>query len=176
MVIPATPLVVLGGLLVLLFDGRPAFYLQLRVGQFGRGFRILKLRTMRRDAEEDGPSFSPPGDPRVTATGRWLRRLRIDELPQLLNVLRGDMSLVGPRPERPEFVNELARQIPYYTFRLAVPPGITGWAQVSMPYACDVDEHRRKLEYDLYFIRERSVGLYLLTLLRTLNAALAGVR
>ena len=176
MVIPAAPLVVLGGLLVLLFDGRPAFYLQLRVGQFGRGFRILKLRTMRRDAEEDGPSFSPPGDPRVTATGRWLRRLRVDELPQLLNVLRGDMSLVGPRPERPEFVNELARQIPYYTFRLAVPPGITGWAQVNMPYACDVDEHRRKLEYDLYFIRERSVGLYLLTLLRTLNAALAGVR
>jgi lipopolysaccharide/colanic/teichoic acid biosynthesis glycosyltransferase len=130
---------------------------------------------MCRDAEEDGPVFSPPGDPRVTAAGRWLRRLRIDELPQLLNVLRGDMSLVGPRPERPEFVAELARQIPYYTFRLAVPPGVTGWAQVNMPYACEIAEHRRKLEYDLYFIRERSVGLYLLTLLRTLNAALAGI-
>ncbi|HNX48751.1 MAG TPA: sugar transferase [Thermoanaerobaculaceae bacterium] len=176
MMIPAAPLVLLGGLLVWLSDGRPVFYLQPRVGQFGRGFRILKLRTMRRDAEDDGPSFSPPGDPRVTPVGRWLRRLRVDELPQLLNVLRGDMSLVGPRPERPEFVADLARQLPYYTFRLAVPPGITGWAQVNMPYACDLDEHRRKLEYDLYFIRERSVGLYLLTLLRTLNAALAGAR
>jgi len=176
MLVPALPLVALGALAVLLGDGRPVFYLQRRVGQYGRVFRILKLRTMRRDAEDDGPAFSAPGDRRVTAVGRWLRRLRIDELPQLLNVLRGDMSLVGPRPERPEFVSELAASIPYYTFRLAVPPGVTGWAQVNMPYACTVDEHRRKLEYDLYFIRERSVGLYLLTLLRTLNAALAGVR
>lgn len=176
MLLPALPLVALGALLVLVGDGRPAFYLQRRVGQYGRAFHILKLRTMRRDAEEDGPAFSPPGDPRVTLAGRWLRRLRIDELPQLLNVLRGDMSLVGPRPERPEFVSELAGQIPYYTFRLAVPPGVTGWAQVNMPYACTVEEHRRKLEYDLYFIRERSVGLYLLTILRTFNAALAGVR
>lgn len=171
----ALPLVAMGALLVRVLDGRPVLYVQTRVGQYGRLFSILKLRTMRRDAEEDGPAFSPPGDPRVTALGRWLRRLRIDELPQLLNVLRGDMSLVGPRPERPEFVADLARQIPYYTFRLAVPPGVTGWAQVNMPYACALDEHRRKLEYDLYFIRERSVGLYLLTLLRTLNAALAGV-
>lgn len=176
MLVPALPLVALGALLVLVSDGKPVFYLQRRVGQYGRLFRILKLRTMRRDAEEDGPVFSPPGDPRVTWIGRWLRQVRVDELPQLLNVLRGDMSLVGPRPERPEFVSGLAGQIPYYTFRLAVPPGITGWAQVNMPYACSVDEHRRKLEYDLYFIRERSVGLYLLTLLRTLNAALVGVR
>lgn len=174
--VPALPLVTLGALLVLASEGRPVFYLQRRVGQYGRVFRILKLRTMRRDAEEDGPAFSPPGDPRVTPVGRWLRRLRVDELPQLLNVLRGDMSLVGPRPERPEFVSELAVHIPYYTFRLAVPPGVTGWAQVNTPYACTLAEHRRKLEYDLYFIRERSVGLYLLTLLRTLNAALAGVR
>ena len=112
----------------------------------------------------------------MTGVGRVLRRLRIDELPQLANVLRGDMSLVGPRPERPEFVDELVRQIPYYTFRLAVPPGLTGWSQVSMPYARTIEDHRRKLEYDLYFIRERSVGLYLLILLRTLSVALTGVR
>ena len=176
MLIPALPLVASGALLVLICDGPPVFYLQRRVGQYGRAFRILKLRTMRRDAEENGPLFSPPGDPRVTWIGRWLRRLRAYELPQLLNVLRGDMSLVGPRPERPEFVSRLADQIPYYTFRLAVPPGVTGWAQVNMPYACTVDEHRRNLEYYFYFIRERSVGLYLLTLLRTFNAALVGAR
>ena len=172
----ATPLVGLAGLAVLLFDGRPVFYLQTRVGQFGRHFRVVKLRTMRSDAEVDGPSFAAARDPRVTRVGRFLRRLRIDELPQLLNVLKGDMSLVGPRPERPEFVEALAQAVPFYTFRLAVPPGLTGWAQVNLPYARSEEEHRRKLEYDLYFIRERSFGMYLLTLLRTASAALAGAR
>jgi lipopolysaccharide/colanic/teichoic acid biosynthesis glycosyltransferase len=151
-------------------------FLQTRVGQFGRGFRVVKLRTMRRNAEENGPVFAVRDDPRATRLGRILRRLRIDELPQLLNVIRGDMSLVGPRPERPEFVAELARTIPYYTFRLAVPPGLTGWAQVHMPYAVTEAEHRRKLEYDLYFIRERSFGIFLLTLLRTASVALVGIR
>jgi lipopolysaccharide/colanic/teichoic acid biosynthesis glycosyltransferase len=163
-------------LAVLLFDGRPVFFLQTRVGQFGRRFRVIKLRTMRPDAEENGPVFAVVDDPRATRLGRILRRLRIDELPQLVNVIRGDMSLVGPRPERPEFVAELARTIPYYTFRLAVPPGLTGWAQVNMPSAVGADEHRRKLEYDLYFIRERSFGIYLLTLLRTASVALVGAR
>jgi lipopolysaccharide/colanic/teichoic acid biosynthesis glycosyltransferase len=174
--LPAALLVVLGGLAILASDGRPVFFLQTRVGQLGRGFRILKLRTMVRDAEEDGAMFASPGDRRVLAVGRLLRWLRVDELPQLLNVLRGDMSLVGPRPERPEFVASLAQEIPYYTFRLAVPPGISGWAQVNMPYAATTEEHRRKLEYDLYFIRERSVGLYLMTLLRTVSVALVGAR
>jgi exopolysaccharide biosynthesis polyprenyl glycosylphosphotransferase len=168
------PFVLLGGLAVVLAHGRPVFYLQTRAGRHGRPFRLVKLRTMHRDAERDGPAFATPGDPRVTAVGRVLRRLRLDELPQLVNVLRGEMSLVGPRPERPEFVAELAREIPYYTFRLAVPPGLTGWAQIHVPSAVTVDEHRRKLEYDLYFIRERSVGLYLFTLLRTASAALVG--
>jgi exopolysaccharide biosynthesis polyprenyl glycosylphosphotransferase len=170
------PVVGLAGLAVLVFDGRPVFYLQTRVGQFGRHFRVVKLRTMRVDAEEEGPSFATPYDPRVTRLGRVLRRLRLDELPQLFNVLRGEMSLVGPRPERPEFVADLAQAVPYYTFRLAVPPGLTGWAQVNMPYAVSGEDHRRKLEYDLYFIRERSFTLYLLTLLRTASAALAGTR
>ncbi len=163
-------------LAALVFDGPPVFYRQERVGQFGRRFLLIKLRTMRLDAEENGPAFAVEDDPRATRLGRILRRLRIDELPQLVNVLRGDMSLVGPRPERPEFVAELAQTVPYYTFRLAVPPGLTGWAQVNMPSAVSQEEHRRKLEYDLYFIRERSFGLYLLTLLRTASVALAGAR
>jgi exopolysaccharide biosynthesis polyprenyl glycosylphosphotransferase len=170
------PLLVLSALAVAIFSGLPVFYLQTRVGLFGRHFRVIKLRTMRPDAEAGGPAFEADADPRVTRVGRLLRRLRLDELPQLINVLKGDMSLVGPRPERPEFVAALAREIPYYSFRLAVPPGLTGWAQVNMPYARTDAEHRRKLEYDLYFIRERSLGIYLLTLLRTASAALVGVR
>ena len=176
LLVVTAPLVAVAALAVLLGHGRPAFYVQTRVGRHGRQFRLVKLRTMRRDAEIDGPAFATADDPRVTAVGRLLRRLRLDELPQLVNVLRGEMSLVGPRPERPEFVAELARVIPYYTFRLAVPPGLTGWAQIHVPSAVTPDEHRRKLEYDLYFIRERSVGLYLFTLLRTASAALVGTR
>ncbi|HVN75679.1 MAG TPA: exopolysaccharide biosynthesis polyprenyl glycosylphosphotransferase [Thermoanaerobaculaceae bacterium] len=170
------PVFLVAALAVLVFDGWPVLFLQTRVGQFGAVFRVIKLRTMRVDAEAEGPAFSRPDDPRVTRLGRILRHLRIDELPQLLNVVRGDMSLVGPRPERPEFVAALARTIPYYTFRLAVPPGLTGWAQVNMPYAASEADHRRKLEYDLYFIRERSFGIYLLTLLRTVSVALVGAR
>ena len=170
------PLVFIAALAVLVFDRWPVFFLQTRVGQFGRRFRVIKLRTMRIDAEDHGPAFALPADPRVTRLGRILRHLRIDELPQLLNVIKGDMSLVGPRPERPEFVAQLARTIPYYTFRLAVPPGLTGWAQVHMRYAVTEAEHRRKLEYDLYFIRERSFGIFLLTLLRTASVALVGIR
>ena len=176
LLVVASPFVLAAGLAVLAFDGAPVLYLQTRVGQFGRHFRLVKLRTMRRNAEENGPTFAAPDDPRITRLGRVLRRLRIDELPQLVNVLKGDMSLVGPRPERPEFVAELAVGVPFYTFRLAVPPGLTGWAQVNMPYAVSEEDHRRKLEYDLYFIRERSFGLYLLTLLRTASVALAGNR
>ena len=170
------PLLLVATAAVLAFDGWPVLFRQVRLGQYGRRFQVLKLRTMHRNAEEGGPVFAEPDDPRATRVGRLLRRLRIDELPQLVNVLRGEMSLVGPRPERPEFIADLARDIPFYTYRLAVPPGLTGWAQVSMPYARTLEEHRRRLEYDLYFIRERSVGLYVLTLLRTASAALAGAR
>jgi exopolysaccharide biosynthesis polyprenyl glycosylphosphotransferase len=170
------PILAAAALVALVVDGRPVFYRQTRVGQFGRRFQVVKLRTMRTDAEAAGPTFAKARDPRVTRVGGALRHLRIDELPQLVNVLRGDMSLVGPRPERPEFLAQLVSAIPYYTFRLAVPPGLTGWAQVNMPYARTEEEHRRKLEYDLYFIRERSFGLYLLTLLRTISVALVGIR
>lgn len=172
----SAPVLALAALGVLVSAGRPMFYRQTRVGQFGRTFTMLKLRTMRRDAERDGPSFSQRNDPRTLPIGRFLRRFRIDELPQLLNVLEGEMSLVGPRPERPEFVARLTEAIPFYAFRSAVLPGISGWAQVNVPYAATLADHRRKLEFDLYFIRERSTRLYLLTLLRTLSAALVGVR
>ena len=170
----SAPIFWVAAALVLLTDGRPVLYRQERIGQFGRSFTMLKLRTMRRDAEIHGPRFAEDADPRVLPFGRFLRRSRIDELPQLINVLKGEMSLVGPRPERPEFVQELARTIPFYSFRTAVPPGITGWAQVNTGYARDVEDHRRKLEFDLYFIRERSLRLYLLTLLRTVSTTVGG--
>ncbi len=174
--VASSPILLFAAALVLAGDGRPALYRQQRLGQHGRPFTMLKLRTMARDAEANGPEFAAEGDPRTLPIGRLLRRFRIDELPQLVNVLRGEMSLVGPRPERPEFVARLTDDIPYYAFRMAVPPGITGWAQVNGTYARDLEGHRRKLEFDLYFIRERSTRLYLLTLLRTVSAALVGVR
>ncbi|MEM9556438.1 MAG: exopolysaccharide biosynthesis polyprenyl glycosylphosphotransferase [Acidobacteriota bacterium] len=176
MLLLASPILLVAVLGILLSDGAPVLYRQRRLGQYGRPFTMLKLRTMARDAERDGPTFAAERDPRTLPFGRLLRRLRLDELPQLLNVLEGSMSLVGPRPERPEFVERWVDEIPWYAFRMAVPPGITGWAQVNVPYARDASEHRRKLEYDLYFIRERSVRLYLLTLLRTVSAALVGPR
>lgn len=172
----SAPLLALAALLIRL-GGGPALYRQQRVGQFGRPFTMLKLRTMRVDAEPDGPAFASEYDPRITTIGRVLRRFRIDELPQLINVLRGEMSLVGPRPERPTFVDRLSTEIPFYAFRSAVPPGITGWAQVNARYAAgDLDDHRSKLEYDLFFIRERSLAFYLLTLLRTVSTTLVGSR
>ena len=176
LLIVTAPLFFLSAALIAVSDGLPILYRQTRVGQFGRHFTMLKLRTMTLDAERNGPEFSGVGDPRVTRIGQFLRRFRLDELPQLINILKGEMSLVGPRPERPEFVTRLSEQIPYYAFRTAVPPGLTGWAQVNTSYASELRDHRRKLEYDLYFIRERSVRLYLLTLLRTASAALVGVR
>lgn len=174
--IVSAPISIVAALLVLTTSGPPVLFRQVRVGQFGRHFVMLKLRTMELDAEATGPVFARPKDPRSTPVGRVLRRFRIDELPQLVNVLRGEMSLVGPRPERPEFIAELTKKIPYYSFRLAVPPGLSGWAQVNTSYAHSLEDHRRKLEFDLYFIRERSIRLYLLTLLRTLSAAIAGTR
>jgi lipopolysaccharide/colanic/teichoic acid biosynthesis glycosyltransferase len=125
---------------------------------------------MRRTAEKDGPQFSNNNDKRVFAVGKVLRRWRIDELPQLLNVLRGEMSLVGPRPERPELAEKLEREIPFYAFRYSVRPGLTGWAQVQFPYCSEPEEHLVKLEYDLYSLRHHGPALYVIVLLRTLGA------
>jgi lipopolysaccharide/colanic/teichoic acid biosynthesis glycosyltransferase len=150
----------------------PVLYRQLRVGRGGRPFMLLKLRTMVDDAEPDGPVWARPDDPRVTRLGRWLRRTRLDELPQVVNILRGEMSVVGPRPERPEFVAELAQEIPFYRARHVVRPGLTGWASIHMGYAASAEEALEKLQYDLYYIKHQSPALDLYIMLRTVGVML----
>jgi len=145
----------------------PVLLRQRRVGWRGREFTMLKLRTMTVGAEADGCTWAQKEDPRVTRFGRFLRATRLDEVPQLLNVLRGEMSLIGPRPERPEFVELLEQTVPHYRARLAVRPGITGWAQVMGNYAASVEESLRKLEYDLYYVKHQSVVLDLQIALKT---------
>jgi exopolysaccharide biosynthesis polyprenyl glycosylphosphotransferase len=169
-------LLVLGALLpvlapILWLDSPgPIFYRQERVGKGGSTFRLVKLRSMVPDAERStGPLWASDGDPRITRVGRMLRRSRLDEMPQLLNVLRGEMSLIGPRPERPAFVDELGKTIPFYRARHVVKPGITGWAQVHHPYGNTTEDALVKLQYDLYYIRHRSLALDLLIALRTVG-------
>ena len=153
----------------------PIFYSQERVGQFGNVFRLLKFRSMRQDAEGDGtPRWATSKDPRITCVGKYIRSSRIDELPQLINILRGDLDLVGPRPERPAFVQELEKVIPYYSIRHTVKPGLTGWAQVMFPYAGTIEESKEKLEYDLYFIKNMSTKLDLLIILMTFKVLILG--
>ena len=151
----------------------PVFYRQLRAGQHRRPFSLYKFRSMVVDAEAGGtPRWATPGDKRATNVGRFIRLTRIDELPQLLNVLRGDMSIVGPRPERPGFVEQLGAVIPHYHDRASVKPGITGWAQVNYPYGASVEDARMKLAYDLYYVRRRSLFLDLLILVATVRVVL----
>lgn len=169
------PVLLLAMLAVVLEGGFPVFYRQERVGQGGRTFTILKLRTMVPDAEKDGqPQWAGTNDPRITLVGRTLRRTRIDELPQLFNVLRGDMSFVGPRPERPFFVRHLLEDIPYYDVRHSVKPGITGWSQVRYPYGASVEDSLAKLQYDLYYVKNHSLFLDLLILVDTVQVVLLG--
>ncbi|HBI43175.1 MAG TPA: hypothetical protein DDY78_10015 [Planctomycetales bacterium] len=150
----AAPIILATALLVKLTSRGPAFYSQTRLGRGGRAFTLYKTRTMAHDCEKgSGARWSTPGDPRITRVGAFLRKTHLDELPQLWNVLRGDMSLVGPRPERPEFIPALERALPHYRDRLAVRPGVTGLAQVQLPPDTDLDSVRRKLAYDLYYIR-----------------------
>jgi lipopolysaccharide/colanic/teichoic acid biosynthesis glycosyltransferase len=162
------PLVAACALLVRLTSRGPAFYSQHRVGQFGRIFTIYKLRTMYHQCERHtGPTWSVPGDPRVTPVGRVLRKIHVDELPQLVNVLRGQMSLIGPRPERPEIAAELARSIPDYNARSAVLPGITGHAQVHLPPDTSVADVRDKVRLDRYYLGRLSLWFDVVTLVRT---------
>jgi exopolysaccharide biosynthesis polyprenyl glycosylphosphotransferase len=156
-----------------LFCPGPLFYRQARVGRAGRPFTVTKFRTMRPDAENGtGAVWSVECDPRITSVGRFLRKTRLDELPQLLNVVRGEMSLIGPRPERPEFVQDLAAQIPFYRARHAVRPGLTGWAQVRYGYGGSVEDAHVKLEYDLYYVRHAGFYLDALILLKTIAVVL----
>jgi lipopolysaccharide/colanic/teichoic acid biosynthesis glycosyltransferase len=157
--------------LAIKLDSRgPVFYRQQRLGRGGRVFMIVKLRSMRVNAEVgSGPQWATARDPRVTRVGRFLRKTRLDEVPQLFNVLTGQMSVVGPRPERPVFVEMLAREIPFYRSRLVVKPGLTGWAQVCYPYGSSTEDALRKLQYDLYYIRHQSLMRDLLIMVRTVG-------
>ena len=151
------------------------FYRQVRVGHNGVNFDLYKFRSMRADAEENGKvQWAAKNDPRITRIGNFLRRTRIDELPQILNILKGDMSFVGPRPERPEFVTELNEQIEYYKHRHHLKPGLTGWAQLCYPYGASVEDTKEKLQYDLYYIKNQNLLLDLIILLQTVQIVLIG--
>lgn len=161
------PILFLVGVLVKLSDGGPIFYCQVRLGKNGQPYTLIKIRTMVIESEKDGACWSSPADPRITPVGRFLRRTHLDEIPQLWNVLRGDMSLIGPRPERPEFFPALIQSLPRYPERLLVRPGITGLAQVQLPPDTDLESVRQKLARDLFYIQHASARLDLQILLAT---------
>ena len=170
-----SPLIALTALAVRLESPGPVLFRQTRTGQYGREFTMYKFRSMRADAElHTGAVWAQKDDPRVTRIGRFLRRTRLDELPQLYNVLVGEMSFIGPRPERPEFIDELERRIPLYRARLSVKPGVTGWAQVRYTYGASVEETVEKLQYDLYYVKNLSLFLDLLILISTVQVVLFG--
>lgn len=166
------PLLLLIAIMIKIDSSGPIFFAQERVGKAGRTFSIIKFRSMTSDAEKDGAAWASENDQRVTRVGRVIRRLRIDEIPQMWNVLRGDMNFVGPRPERPVFVEELNRKIRYYNQRHTVKPGITGWAQINYPYGASVEDAKKKLEYDLYYIKHISILLDLYIILKTVRTIL----
>ena len=166
------PVILLFAALVKLDSKGPAFFRQQRVGLFGETFDVIKLRSMRTDAEKDGAKWASRNDPRITRLGRFIRKVRIDELPQTWSVLKGEMSFVGPRPEVPKFVDQLEQQLPYYAERHMVKPGITGWAQINYPYGASIEDARHKLEYDLYYAKNYTPFLDLLILLQTLRVVL----
>ena len=170
LLIVTSPILLGAALTIAVTGGFPIGFRQTRLGRFRKPFTLIKLRTMKNGAEPDGPAFAEQHDSRFLPGASWLRRWRIDELPQLINVLRGEMSLVGPRPERPEITTRLEREIPFFGFRYSVRPGLTGWAQVHHPYCTDIDDHRVKLEFDLYSLRHYGPALYALVLIRTFGA------
>jgi exopolysaccharide biosynthesis polyprenyl glycosylphosphotransferase len=152
----------------------PIFYRQERMGEDGKKFRLLKFRSMRTNAEENGPEWAKLNDQRVTRVGRMIRKWRLDEIPQMINVLRGEMSFVGPRPERPVFVERLEEEIPYYSLRNAIKPGITGWAQVSYPYGASREDALEKLKYDLYYVKHMSFLFDLTIIFETVKIVVLG--
>jgi exopolysaccharide biosynthesis polyprenyl glycosylphosphotransferase len=171
--LPFAPLVYAA---IRLQDGGPAIYTQVRVGFRNEPFRIYKFRTMRLDAEKDGAKWAKVGDSRVTRLGRLLRKTRLDEVPQFWNILMGDMSFVGPRPERPEFVEKIETEVPFYRYRHLIKPGLTGWAQVNYPYGASIEDARQKLAYDFFYLKYASITRELHIVLRTIVAAIQGAR
>jgi sugar transferase (PEP-CTERM system associated) len=176
LVIVTWPVMLITAILIKLDEGMsaPVFYLQERVGLDGQAFNIYKFRSMRIDAEKNGAQMASENDDRTTSIGKFIRKYRVDELPQILNVLRGDMGFVGPRPERPEFVQQLIKNLPYYNERHNVKPGLTGWAQLKYPYGSTEEDSLEKLKYDLYYVKHRSFMLDLLILIRTVEIVLFG--
>ena len=170
--IAVLPVCLITALAIRLESKGPIFYLQERVGLNGKVFKVVKFRSMRADAEKDGPQWAKAGDNRVTRVGAFIRLTRIDEIPQILNVLRGDMSFIGPRPERPFFVDQLRKEIPYFDLRHKVRPGITGWAQINYPYGASVEDAKSKLSYDLYYIKRNDLVMDLVILLQTVRVVL----
>ena len=168
------PIALLTAVLIKLESPGPALYKQERVGQNGRPFTIMKFRSMRLDAERDGPVWAQDGDDRTTRVGRVIRKIRVDEIPQFWNILKGEMNFVGPRPERPHFVAQLAEEIPFYEQRHLIPPGLTGWAQIKYPYGSSIEDARQKLQYDLYYIKNQSLVLDAVILFETVKTILFG--
>lgn len=168
------PIVLLTTILIKLDSRGPVFYKQERIGRNGRPFVLVKFRSMRVDAEKEGPVWASKGDDRTTRVGRIIRKIRVDEIPQFWNILRGEMSFVGPRPERPHFVAQLAEEIPYYEQRHLIAPGLTGWAQIKYPYGASIEDARQKLQYDLFYIKNHSLFLDAIILFETIKIILFG--
>jgi sugar transferase (PEP-CTERM system associated) len=168
------PLAVVTAILIKLESPGPVFYRQERVGRNGRPFVLMKFRSMRLDAEKEGPVWASSGDDRATRIGRIIRKIRVDEIPQFWNILRGEMSFVGPRPERQHFVSQLAQEIPYYEQRHLIAPGLTGWAQIKYPYGASIEDARQKLQYDLYYIKNQSLVLDAIIMFETIKIIMFG--
>jgi sugar transferase (PEP-CTERM system associated) len=168
------PIALVTAVLIKLDSRGPVLYKQERVGKNGGAFTVMKFRSMRTDAEKAGPVWASLDDDRTTRVGKIIRKLRIDEIPQFWNILRGDMDFVGPRPERPHFVAQLAEEIPYYEQRHLIAPGLTGWAQIKYPYGASIEDARQKLQYDLYYIKNQSLMLDAIILFETVKIILFG--
>jgi sugar transferase (PEP-CTERM system associated) len=168
------PIALLTAILIKLESPGPVLYKQERVGRNGRPFTLMKFRSMKVDAEKDGPVWARDGDERTTRVGRIIRHIRVDEIPQFWNILKGEMSFVGPRPERPHFVSQLAQEIPYYDQRHLIAPGLTGWAQIKYPYGASIEDARQKLQYDLFYIKNQSLTLDAAIIFETIKTILFG--
>jgi len=168
------PIAIVTAILIRIDSRGPVLYKQERVGKNGRTFTLMKFRSMRVDAEKDGPVWAQTDDQRMTRVGRIIRKIRVDEIPQFWNILRGDMNFVGPRPERPHFIAQLAQEIPYYEQRHLIAPGLTGWAQIKYPYGASIEDARQKLQYDLYYIKKQSLTLDATIMFETIKTILFG--